>query len=327
MSEFMKACILDYQSLCPEDLNLQALWACTVNEEAIKWNLYNSTPADATAERIKGQHIILSNKVVIDAKMLRDNPQIRCIIILATGTNNVDLDAAKALGIAVCNIVAYSTESVVQQTFAMMLALKTQLLPFTQAVKQGKWCESQFFGLLDYQINEVAGTTLGIIGFGSIGQRVKIVAEAFGMKVLVAESLSGMAASDRVSLAYVYEHADIISIHSPLTPESTNLVTQAAFEKMKPSTILLNLGRGGIVNEIDLANALKQGLIAAAATDVLSQEPPSPDHVLLDDSIPNLMVMPHTAWASRQARQQLLDQVVAILQSLSQNTALNCVNG
>lgn len=322
----MKACILDYQSLCPEDLNLQSLWDFTSGGETVEWSLHDSTPATLTAERIQQQDIILTNKVVLDAALLETNPSIRCIIILATGTNNVDLVAAKRLGIIVCNIVAYSTESVVQQTFAMMLALKSQLLPFTQAVKQGDWCESQFFGLLDYQINEVAGTTLGIIGFGSIGQRIKIVAEAFGMQVLVAESLSGVAIDGRVSLTQLYAEADVISIHSPLTPESENLVTAQAFAQMKPSAILLNLGRGGIVNEKDLAAALISQQISGAATDVLTQEPPKPDHVLLDPTIPNLLIMPHTAWASRQARQQLVGQVLGILQSLNTKTIKNCVN-
>lgn len=322
----MKACILDYQSLCPEDLNMQDLWGQKVSGESIEWCLHESTPAALTAQRIQGQHIILSNKVVIDAEMLADNPQLRCIIILATGTNNVDLNAAKALNIPVCNIVGYSTESVVQQTFAMMLALKSQLIPFTQTVTQGDWCKSQFFGLHSHQINEISGTTLGIIGYGSIGKRVKIVAEAFGMNVLVAESLSGVSSSGRTPLDSLYQCADVISIHSPLTPESNNLVTQASFRKMKPSAILLNMGRGGIVNEQDLAAALKNHTISGAATDVLSQEPPSPEHILLDETIPNLLIMPHTAWASRQARQQLLDQVVEILQSLATSSIKNCVN-
>ena len=322
----MKACILDYQSLCPEDLNLQNLWDCTLDGQTVEWNLHDSTPATLTAERIKQQDIILTNKVVLDAALLEANPAIRCIIILATGTNNVDLVAAKRLGITVCNIVAYSTESVVQQTFAMMLALKSQLLPFNQAVKQGDWCKSHFFGLLDYQINEVANTTLGIIGFGSIGKRIKVVAEAFGMKVLVAESLSGAVIEGRVPLAQLYAEADVISIHSPLTPESKNLVTAQAFASMKPSAILLNLGRGGIVNEEDLAAALMSQQIAGAATDVLTQEPPKPEHILLDVTIPNLLVMPHTAWASRQARQQLVNQVVDILQSLNTKAIKNCVN-
>ena len=270
--------------------------------------------------------IILTNKVEITRAMLEENPGIRCIIILATGTNNVDLVAAKERNIPVCNIQAYSTESVVQQTFAMLLALKTHIRAYSQAVEKGDWCQSPSFALLDYPISEIAGSTLGIIGFGAIGRRVKQVAEAFGMKVLVAQSLSGTKELGRGSVDSLYEKADVISIHSPLTPESADLVGHDAFKKMKHSAILLNLGRGGIVNEAALAHALKSSIIAAAAMDVLTQEPPKIDHVLLDPTIPNLLLTPHVAWASQQARQQLLDQVVDILQSLTTDTVINCVN-
>ena len=322
----MRACILDYQSFCPDDLVLDDLFATKVLGETITWDLYDATQAEQTAERIADQDIILSNKVVLDEALLKANPQIKLIIILATGTNNVDLKAAEAMGIPVANIVAYSTESVVQQTFALLLSIKSQIQPFTQAVKDGRWCQSQFFGLLDYQINEVAATTLGIIGYGAIGKRVQEVAEALGMRVIIAESLSGRRSDGRVSLAELYQRADVVSVHSPLTPESNNLITAEAFAQMKPSAVLLNLGRGGIVNESDLAAALKNKQIAAAAIDVLSQEPPAVDHILLDPAIPNLLITPHTAWASRQARQQLLDQVIEILQSLGSPMIQNQVN-
>jgi len=326
----MKACILDYQSLRPEDLDLSRLMQLSLNagsEHAtkIEWQLYDTTQAEQTLARIQGQEIILTNKVVINAEHLAANPQLKLIIILATGTNNVDLDAAKAQGVAVANIVAYSTESVVQQTFAMLLALATELPAYDKAVRAGRWSQSDFFGLHDFQSNEIAGKTLGIIGYGAIGQRVKTVAEAFAMKVIVAESLSGAQHSDRVSLERLYREADVISIHSPLTAQSTNLIDAKALVKMKPSAILLNLGRGGIVNETDLLSALQQGVIKAAALDVLSQEPPQAEHPLIQANLANLIIMPHTAWASRQARQQLLDQVVDILQSLTTDKLKNRV--
>jgi glycerate dehydrogenase len=315
MSVQLKGCILDFASLAASDLNLSALKALPID-----WTFYDSTQAAETAERIAVADIVLTNKVVLDKTLLEANNHIKLVIILATGTNNVDLAAAKALSIPVSNIVAYSTESVVQQTFAMMLNLRTHQIEYDAAVKRGDWCNSQFFGLLDYPISEVFGKTLGIIGYGAIGRRVKQVAEAFGMKVLVAKSLSGKTSVnegfDRVDLAGLYQEADVISIHSPLTPESTNLVTMAAFKQMKNTAIVLNMGRGGIVNEQDLATALKRGEIQAAAVDVLSQEPPAKDHPLLDSGIPNLLLAPHTAWASVEARQELLDQVVKILQSL-----------
>lgn len=319
----LKAAILDYQSLAPVDLHMQALWSLPV-----EWALHDTTAPAETAARIAGMDVVLTNKVVLDANLLRNNPSLKLVIILATGTNNVDLKVAKELGIPVCNIVAYSTESVVQQTFAMLLAIKSRLLEYSAAVKAGRWSESQFFGLLQYPISEVHGQTLGIIGFGAIGQRVKTVAEAFGMKVLVARSLSSpdVPQEGRVPLEQLYREADVISIHCPLSPLSQNLVDENAFAQMKPNAIVLNLGRGGIVNEHALAKALKAGQIAAAATDVLTQEPPARDHILLDPAIPNLLVTPHTAWASREARQELLDQVVNILQSFGKGQLINQVN-
>lgn len=315
-----KACILDFSSLASVDLDLSAL-----NALPFEWTFYDSTPAEKTSDRIAGVDVILSNKVVINEALLKDNPQIKLIIILATGTNNVDLDAAKSLGVPVCNIVAYSTESVVQQTFAMMLSLRTHQRDYDNAISRGDWCKSSFFGLLDYPVSEVFGKTLGIIGYGAIGKRVKQVAEAFGMKVLVAESLSGEVKPARTALDDLYKAADVVSIHSPLTPESKNLVDVKAFALMKPTALLLNMGRGGIVNEQDLAEALKGGQIKAAAVDVLSEEPPRHDHILLDASIPNLLLAPHTAWASVEARQELLDQVVKMLQSFPNGPYMNRV--
>lgn len=325
MSE-LNACILDYQSLGPDDLDLSKLWQQKVGAETVKWSVFNNTPVHLTRERIQFQDIILTNKVEITRAILEAHPGIRCIIILATGTNNVDLLAATELNIPVCNIQAYSTESVVQQTFAMMLALKTQLRPYCQAVEQGAWCESTFFGLLNYPISQVSGSTLGIIGYGAIGQRVKVVAEAFGMEVIIGQSLSGEIKVDRVEIDTLLCSADVVSIHSPLTAESHNLIDRDAFQAMKNTAILLNLGRGGIVNEKALAEALKSGDISGAAMDVISQEPPPVDHVLMDHTIPNLLITPHIGWASQQARQQLLDQTVDILQSLTHDTIKNCVN-
>lgn len=318
----LKAVILDYQSLAPEDLILKSLWRLPID-----WTLHDYTPAEKTAKRIAGMDIILSNKVVVNEALLRQNPQCKLIIILATGTNNVDLLAAKAMNIPVCHIVAYSTESVVQHTFALMLSLFSRLLEYEKAVKAGCWSTSQFFGLLEYPIQEVYGKTLGIIGYGAIGRRIKIVAEAFGMKVIIAKSLvAEELQKERVSLAELYAQADVISIHCPLSPLSENLITDAAFAQMKPSAILLNMGRGGIVNENALLNALKTGQIAAAATDVLAQEPPAIDHLLLSSTVPRLIVTPHTAWASREARQELVRQVEAILQSFFNAQIINQVN-
>ena len=309
-----KAVVLDFDSLAPADLDLSSWW----NIAEVEWQTFPSTQADQLAHRIRHADIVLTNKVVLDKTVLTDNPHIKLIIILATGTNNVDTEAAKALSIPVCNIVAYSTESVVQHTFSLMLALQTRLLDYHHAVIQGDWSRSHFFGLLDYPIDEVAGKTLGIIGFGAIGKRVKVVAEAFGMNVMVAQSLlsSTITSADRVSLEQLYQQADIVSVHSPLSPYTENLIDKPVFQQMKKTAVLINMGRGGIVNEAHLLEALNAGQIRAAALDVLTQEPPAKNHALLQAELPNLIISPHTAWASVQARQKLVHQVTQLIQAL-----------
>ncbi len=316
----LKAVILDYQSFAPGDLNLQKLWGLPID-----WAVHDYTLASETASRIADQQIILTNKVVVDETLLRNNPQLKLIIIMATGTNNVDLRAAAELEIPVCHIVDYSTESVAQHTFACMLALQSRIIEYDKAVKEGKWCNSRFFGMLDYPVSEIAGKTLGIIGYGAIGQRVEQVAKAFGMNILVAESLHKNNTDGRVSLSELYSQSDIISVHCPLSSYSENLIDAEAFAQMKVDTILLNMARGGIVDEKALAQALKSGLIRAAATDVLTQEPPMDSHILLDDTIPNLIITPHSAWSSREARQEMLDQAVNILQDFMRGKLINQV--
>lgn len=318
----MKAVILDYQSLAPHDLDWQAL-----NALPIEWTFHDYTEPSDTAARIAGMDIVLSNKVLLNEALLKENPGIKQIIILATGTNNVDLQAASALGIPVSNIVAYSTESVVQHTFACLLNLTNRLREYDHVAKQGYWSHSRTFTLLDFQIQELAGKTLGIIGFGAIGQRVKTVAEAFGMNVVVAKSqVAGSDQHGRIALAELLAISDVVSIHAPLSPLTQNLIDANAIALMKPSALLLNMGRGGIVDEAALLEALTKGVIKGAATDVLAQEPPALDHPLLQYNHANLLVTPHVAWASQQARQALLGQVEKIIQGLLNGTRINSVN-
>lgn len=319
----MKAVILDYQTLAPNDLALDTLW-----QQAIDWQLYDTTPADQTAERIKDMDIVLTNKVVLDEALLNANPNIRLIIILATGTNNVDLQAARKLGIPVCNIVAYSTESVVQHTFACLLSLVNRLRDYDRALAEKRWQNGALFTLLDYPVEELAGKTMGIIGYGAIGKRVADVAIAFGMQVVVAQSLTGAnkQQQERLPLPQLLQQADVISLHCPLSPLSENLIDAKALAMMKTDAIVLNMARGGVVHEQALLQALLNGQIRAAACDVLTQEPPPADHILLQQDMPNLLITPHMAWGSRQARQQLLDQVLDILQSFADNRLINRVN-
>lgn len=317
----LKAVILDYQTLAPDDLSPEPLW-----QLPLEWHCHDHTDAVQTAARIAGMDIVLTNKVVLDKSLLQANPQLRLVIVLATGTNNVDLEAARELGIPVCNIVNYSTESVVQHTFACLLNLAGHMRDYDNAVRDGGWSKSPMFTVLDFPVREVAGKTLGIIGYGAIGKRVAEVARAFGMQVKIAQSLvPGVEKPGRTPLAELLATADVLSIHCPLSDYSRNLIDAGALAAMKSGAILLNMARGGIVQEEALVQALADGRIAAAATDVLSQEPPPADHALLQP-LPNLLVTPHIGWASREARQQLVSQVVDIINGFDRGQLINRVN-
>jgi glycerate dehydrogenase len=319
-----KGVFLDYASLAPEELDLRALKALP-----IEWTYYQFGTTDTTQARLQGFDFVLTNKVIITREHMLANPQMKLIVILATGTNNVDLAAAKDLGIGVANIVDYSTSSVVQHTLAVMLGHFSRIGPYQRAVEEGRWQQSRFFGLLDYPIEEVAGKRLGIIGYGKIGQAIAKIAEALGMTVLVAQSVSPQDSCGdekfRIAISELLARADVVSIHCPLTEQSRGLISDAQLQLMKPDSLLINVARGGIVDEQALARALKEGLIGGAAIDVLAVEPPGQECPLLDSTLPNLILTPHTAWASRQARQRLLEQLVDILQSYESGVLVNKV--
>lgn len=318
----MKAVFLDYLSLAPEDLDWQAL-----NALPIEWVKYDYSSDAEAAERVKGMDIVLSNKVVITRQVMEENPQLKHVIVLATGTNNVDLLAAKELAIPVSNIISYSTESVVQHTFACLLQLENHIAEYHQTSIDGTWSASPTFTVLDKNFQELAGKTMGIIGYGAIGQRVAEIAKVFGMQVLVAESrLSSGRQQDRVPLQQLLSESDVVSVHAPLSPLTDNLIDAQELSLMKPSAVLLNMGRGGIVNEQALFNALQNKTIRAAAFDVLTEEPPAKDHVLIQTPLDNLLITPHIAWASQQARQELLNQVHAILAGMFAGEIVNQVH-
>ncbi len=328
----MKTVILDYASLAPEDLVVSPLW-----ELPLQWQVYELTAAEEVDERIEGAHIVLTNKVVISESHLLKNPQLKLIIVMATGTNNVDLQAAAKHGVMVCNIVNYSTPAVVQHTFMLILALTGRLVDYHDDVRAGRWQNSAFFGLLDHQIQEIEGKVLGIVGYGAIGKRVASVADSFGLQVRVANSFSdhpvesvveGVVKSvvKRYPLNELLPQVDILSIHCPLTEATQNLIGPAELALMKPSACLINVGRGGIVDELALAQALKEGRLAGAGVDVLTQEPPVEGNPLLDENIPNVIITPHNAWGSQQARQRLVNQLLDILSAFCDGaTPVNCV--
>ena len=301
----MKAVFLDYESLDQHDLDLSAL---EVSFDAL--SLYPSTSQAQLLERVQHADVIMSNKVIVDAATIQQCPNLKLILISATGTNNIDLVQARAQGIVVCNCQGYGTSAVAQHTLTLILALATSLLQYDRAVQQGQWNKSPIFCLLDFPIVELEGKTLGILGYGELGQAVAKLAEAFGMKVLVGSLPNRPSDSSRIPFTALLPQVDFLSLHCPLTEDTRDLIDAKAFDAMKPSAFLINCARGGIVNEADLADALVQGKIAGAATDVLTVEPPKEGNVLLDSHLPNLIVTPHSAWGSVDARQRIVQQMV-----------------
>ena len=299
----MKAVFLDYESLDKNDLDFSALREIFTDLE-----LYPSTLDTQVLERVQHADVVITNKVVLDAENLKQCLSLKLILISATGTNNVDLAQAKAQGITVCNCQGYGTSAVAQHTLMLMLTLATSVIQYDHAVKQGEWNKSPIFCLLDFPIVELAGKTLGILGYGELGQAVAKLAEAFGMKIIVG-ALPNRSTGNRVALSELLPQVDFLSLHCPLTEETRDLIDSKAIEKMKPSAFLINCARGGIVNEHDLATALRTGKIAGAATDVLSVEPPKEGNVLLANNIPNLIITPHSAWGSVDARQRIVQQL------------------
>ncbi|ODC03802.1 glycerate dehydrogenase [Terasakiispira papahanaumokuakeensis] len=271
---------------------------------------YDYTRAEDTADRLADAEIALTNKVVIDEAVMAACPKLKLICVMATGTNNIDLDAAKTRGISVKNVEAYGTHSVAQHTMMLMLALTTQLPRYQQDVAAGKWQQSPFFCLLDHPVMALAGKHLVIQGSGTLGKKVAQLAEAFDMKVTFA-ARPGDTQDTRPSLASLISQTDVLSLHCPLTDDSRNLVDGDLLAKAKPELLLINCARGGIVDESAALTALKAGQLGGFATDVLTQEPPKDGNPLLDalaNQAPlNLIVTPHSAWISREARQNILD--------------------
>ncbi|MBB6522961.1 D-2-hydroxyacid dehydrogenase [Pseudoteredinibacter isoporae] len=315
------AVILDADSLGPSDLDLSPLL-----DQVEHWQIHGSTHPEERIERCRNAELIVSNKVIIDAELLDACPNIKLVLIAATGSNNVDLKAAAAKGVTVCNVAGYGTASVAQHCWAMILNLATQLQRYDQAAKNGQWSKSPFFCLLDYPIVELQGKTLGLIGHGSIGQAVANIAEAFGMEVLIAarkgqDPTSGD--TSRTAFPELIEQSDVISLHCPLTAETENLIAETELRAMKNGALLINVSRGGLIDETALKTALQEGWIAGAALDTLRQEPPAEDHPLLALQNQNLVLSPHSAWGSREARQRLVNIMAENLGGFLKGTPQN----
>jgi glycerate dehydrogenase len=273
----MRGVFLDLDSVHPEDLVLDELRDCLD-----EWRLYSATSQHQVKTHITGAHVVVSNKVPLMSDLFTVAPELKLICVAATGTNNVDLAEASAAGIAVCNARNYATASVTEAVFTMLLTLTRKLDSYRQRVSAGDWQGSPHFCLFDQTIEELHGKTLGIIGYGVLGQSVARMARAFSMDVLIAQRLHGSPVEGRVPLEQLLREADIVSLHCPLSEQTRHLIGQPEFEKMKDSALLINTSRGGIVEETALVEALASGRIAGAGVDVLGTEPPGKQSPLLD---------------------------------------------
>ena len=272
---------------------------------------YGTTEAYETLERIRGADIVITNKVVISAQAFAENPQLKLVAVTATGVNNVDVEAAKQNGTAVCNIRAYGNESVAEHAFMMMITLMRNLPAYQRDVAAGLWENSPFFCHLGAPMRDLNGKTLAIFGRGNIGKTLATYAQAFKMNVVFAEHKNAQSVRDGyVSFDEAIRSADVVSLNCPLTPQTANMIGEAELQQMKPGAILINCGRGGLVDEAALVAALKYGQIGGAGFDVLTQEPPRDGNPLLKARLPNLIVTPHIAWASQEAANRLFDILV-----------------
>lgn len=296
---------------------------------AHEWVDYPATTPAQVVERLTGADIAITNKVPLDAAAIAALPALKMIAISATGTNNVDLDACRARGIVVSNIRGYAEHTVPEHVMALLLALSRNLVAWRETLQAGAWQRAEQFCLFDHPIRDLHGATLGLIGSGTLGKGVARLAEAFGMRVLRAEHKG--AATVRpgyTAFAEVLATADAISLHCPLTPETTGLIGETELRAMQRSALLINTARGGIVDEAALVRALKEGWIAGAGFDVVTVEPPPVGHPLLDPALlalPNFLLTPHVAWSSRPAMQTLADQLIANIEAFAAGTPQNRV--
>ncbi|EJL03516.1 glycerate dehydrogenase [Pseudomonas fluorescens Q2-87] len=304
MTNNARAVFLDHPSLDLGDLDLGPLRDCF--EEL---QLFARTTPEQVTERLKGATVAITNKIVIDAAAMAANPELKLILISATGTNNVDLAAARSHGITVCNCQGYGTPSVAQHTIMLLLNLATRLADYQKAVGEGRWQQATQFCLLDYPIIELQGKTLGLLGHGELGSAVARLAEAFGMRVLLGQIPGRPARPDRLPLEQLLGQVDALTLHCPLNEHTRGFIGARELALLKPGVLVVNTARGGLIDEQALAESLRSGHLGGAATDVLSVEPPTQGNPLLAGDIPRLIVTPHNAWGSREARQRIVGQM------------------
>jgi glycerate dehydrogenase len=301
----MKAVFLDFATVSSGDLDLTSLRRLLPGLE-----LFDVTRAEQLAERTRRAAIVLVNKLTLDEGTMAASSALKLIVLAATGTNNVDLEAARRRAIGVCNIRDYCTPSVVQHVFAVLLSLTHGLREYERLARE-EWASSVQFTLLRQPIRELQGRVLGIVGYGVLGRGVARTAQAFGMQVEIANRPGGERQPGRFDLHELLPRIDVLSLHCPLTPATAGLIGTRELGLMKRDAVLINTARGALIDVEALAQALRQGRIGGAAIDVLPQEPPRDGSPLLAADIPNLILTPHTAWAARESRQRALDEMAA----------------
>ena len=318
----MKITVLDGYTLNPGDLSWDRLFSLG------KVTLYDRTPQDKILERSLGAEVLITNKTPLTKETMNRLPDLKYIGVLATGYNVVDITAAKKRNIIDTNVPAYSTMSVAQLVFALLLELCHHVQRHSDSVMEGKWAQSPDFSYSDFPLIELSGKTLGIIGFGNIGKKVADIATAFGMNI-IASCRHQSDQSERKNFLWaeineILKQADVVSIHCPLTPETKGLINAESLKSMKSSAFLINTSRGPVVVEHDLADALNNGIIAGAGIDVLSAEPPSRDNPLFNAK--NCLITPHIAWATKEARVRLMDIAVNNVAAFINGKPVNVVS-
>ncbi|WP_409345796.1 D-2-hydroxyacid dehydrogenase [Paenibacillus sp. MBLB4367] len=318
----MNIVVLDGYTLNPGDLSWTRL------EAAGKVTVYERTAPEQIADRAAHAHIVLTNKTPLTRETIAQLPNLQYIGVLATGYNIVDIAAASERGIPVTNVPGYSTQSVAQLVFSLLLELCQQVRLHSDAVRAGDWASCPDFCFTRSPLTELAGKTLGIIGYGTIGQQVARIGLAFGMKVIASatrpKTIAGLEQVTMGSNADVFALSDVISLHCPQTPETEGLINAGSIQQMKSSALLINTSRGGLIVERDLAAALNEGKLGGAGLDVLSKEPPAADNPLLGAR--NCLITPHIAWATFEARQRLMDTAVDNVSSFLAGAVSNAVN-
>ncbi len=296
----MKIVVTDGYALNPGDLSWDPI------QQYGELIVYERTPHDLIGERCKDADIVLSNKTPLNREIIKRLSQLKLISVLATGYNVIDIEAARSRGVIVCNVPAYGTASVAQHAFALILLLTNHAALHVDSVKNGEWQRSPDWGYAKRPLTELAGKTLGIVGMGNIGQQTARIAIAFGMKVIYYSRHDKQTSlGEYTDIQTVFSNSDFISLHCPLTPDNKEFVNKKMIQRMKPTAYLINTARGQLINENDLTEALNSNIIAGAALDVLSQEPPEDENPLLKAK--NCVITPHNAWMTKEARQRIID--------------------